>query len=83
MAKYDPLLGDTMPISKYIPGATFNPETIKNVATAFAKLQTILKIKNPDDPLMAIVAKKIVSLASQGISDPAEIERLVIADTKP
>jgi hypothetical protein len=46
-----------MPIRKYIPGATFNPETIKNVATAFAKLQTILKIKNPDDPLMAIVAK--------------------------
>lgn len=72
-----------MPIRKYIPGATFEPETIKNMATAFEKLQMILKIKIPDDPLMAIVAKKIVSLASQGISDPAEIERLVIADTEP
>jgi hypothetical protein len=72
-----------MPIRKYIPGTTFDSETIKNMATAFEKLQTILKIKIPDDPLMAIVAKKIVSLASQGISDPAEIERLVIADTEP
>jgi hypothetical protein len=71
-----------MPIRKYIPGATFDPETIKNMATAFEKLQTILKIKISDDPLMAIVAKKIVSLASQGISDPEEIERLVIADTE-
>jgi len=72
-----------MPIKKYIPDATYDPETIKNMATAFEKLQTILNIKISDDPLMVIVAKKIVSLASQGISDPAEIQRLVIADTEP
>ena len=72
-----------MPIRKYIPGATFDPEAIKNMATAFEKLQTILNLKIPHDPLIAVVAKKIVSLASQGISDPAEIERLVIADTEP
>jgi hypothetical protein len=29
-----------------------------------------------------LVAKKVISLASQGIFDPKEIERLVIADTK-
>ena len=72
-----------MPIKKFISGAAFEPETLKNMATAFEKLRTILNLNldNPDDPLVEIVAKKIISLASQGITDPAEIERLVIDDT--
>lgn len=70
-----------MPIKKFISGAAFEPETLKNMATAFEKLRTILNVDNPDDPLVEIVAKKIISLASQGITDPAEIERLVIDDT--
>ena len=41
-----------------------------------------MKLKDPDDPLIEVVAKKVISLASQGILDPKEIERLVIADTK-
>jgi hypothetical protein len=41
-----------------------------------------LKLKDPDDPLIEVVAKKVISLASQGTLDPKEIERLVIADTK-
>ena len=59
-----------MAIKKYISGATFGPETIKDMTTAF------------DDPLVEVVAKKVISLASQGTFDPKEIERLVIADTK-
>ena len=70
-----------MPIKKFISGAAFEPETLKNMATAFEKLRMILNLDNPDDPLVEIVAKKIISLASQGITDPAEIERLVIDDT--
>ena len=71
-----------MPIKKYIPGATFGPEIIKDMTTAFERIRTILKLEDPDDPLVEIVAKKVISLASQGTFDPKEIERLVIADTK-
>ena len=71
-----------MPIRKFIPGATFDPETIKVMVTAFEGARTILNLDNPDDPLIEIVAKKVISLASQGISDPEEIKRRVIADTK-
>lgn len=71
-----------MPIRKYIPGATFGPETIKDMTIAFNEIRTILNLDNPDDPLIEVVAKKVISLASQGISDPKEIERLVIADTE-
>jgi hypothetical protein len=71
-----------MPIKKYIPDTTFGPETIKDMTTAFERIRTILNLENPNDPLIAVVAKKVISLASQGTRDPKEIERLVIADTK-
>ena len=71
-----------MTIRKFIPGATFGPETIKDMTTAFEQIRTVLKLKDPDDPLVEVVAKKVISLASQGTFDPIEIERLVIADTK-
>ena len=71
-----------MPIRKFIPGATFSPETIKDMTVAFERIRVILNLENPDDPLVEAVAKKVVSLASQGILDPNEIERRVIADTE-
>lgn len=71
-----------MPIRKFISGATFDPETIKILVTAFDSARTILNLDNPDDPLVEILAKKVISLASQGILDPAEIRRRVIADTE-
>ena len=52
------------------------------MTTAFERIRIVLKLKDPDDPLIEVVAKKVVSLASQGTHDPKEIERLVIADTK-
>ena len=70
-----------MPIKKYIPGTTFGPETIEDLTTAFERIRRVLKLKDPDDPLIEVVAKKVISLASQGTRDPKEIERLVIADT--
>ena len=71
-----------MPIRKFISGATFGPETIKDMTTALERIRTVLRLEDPDDPLVEVVAKKVISLASQGTFDPKEIERLVIADTE-
>ena len=71
-----------MPIRKYTPDATFTPETIENLTTAFERIRVVLNLNNPGDPLIDLVAKKVVSLASQGCLDPKEIERRVIADTE-
>src|SRR5262245_34955685 len=73
----------TMPIRKYIADSTFDPETIKAMVMAFEDVMTILNIHGRDDPLAEVIAKKIVSLASQRVSDPEEIKRLVIADSEP
>jgi hypothetical protein len=76
-------LGASMLIRKYIPGATFDPETINMMIVAFNGVQLILSLDNLDDPLVEIVAKKVISLASQGMTDSGEIARRVIADTDP
>ena len=69
-----------MPIRKYIPGSTFGPEMITDMTTAFERIRVVLNLENPDDPLVEVVAKKVISLTSQGCLDPKEIECRVIAD---
>jgi hypothetical protein len=70
-----------MPIRKFIPGSSFDPETIARIVAAFEGARTVLNLRDPNDPMVETVAKKIISLASQGITDPDEIQRRVIADT--
>jgi hypothetical protein len=71
-----------MPIRKYIGGSVFGPKTIAQMMTAFEGARTILNLDDPNDPMVEAVAKKVVSLASQGITDPDEIRRRVVADTE-
>jgi aspartyl/asparaginyl beta-hydroxylase (cupin superfamily) len=70
-----------MPIKKYLGGASFDPETIEIMVTAFNETRIILNVKNENDPLAEVVAKKIVSLASEGVCDPAVIRQSVVEDT--
>ena len=70
-----------MPIRKYIAGSVFSPDTIARMTTALDGVRTVLNLHDPNDPMIETVAKKIVSLASQGVTDPDEIRRLVLADT--
>ena len=72
-----------MPIRKYIAGSVFNPDTIAHMAIALEDVRTILNLHDPDDPMIETVAKKIVSVASQGVTDPDVIKRCVLADTQP
>jgi hypothetical protein len=71
-----------MPIRKFIPGSSFDPETIERMVIAFESSRTVLNLDDPNDPLVETIAKKIISLASQGITDPDEIRRRVVADTE-
>jgi hypothetical protein len=71
-----------MPIRKFIPGSSFDPETIERMVTAFERARAVLNLDDPDDPLVETIAKKIISLASLGITDPDEIKRRVVADSE-
>ncbi len=69
-----------MPIRKYIAGATFDPEAIRTMDEALNEACTILNVHGPDDPMRDLIAKKVVSVASQGEQDSGEIARRVVAD---
>ena len=71
-----------MPIRKFIPGSYFDPTTIQHMITAFESARKVLNLHDPNDPMVDTIAKKIISLASQGITDPDEIKRRVVADTE-
>jgi hypothetical protein len=70
-----------VPIKKFIASSSFDPETIARVVAAFEGACTVLNLHDPNDPMVETVAKKIISLASQGITDPNELRRRVVADT--
>jgi hypothetical protein len=69
-----------MPIRKFVAGSAFDPETIARMITAFEGARTVLNLHDPNDPMVETVAKKIISLASQGIIDPEEMRRRVVVD---
>jgi hypothetical protein len=52
------------------------------MVAAFEGVRTVLNLDDPNDPMVETVAKKIISLASQGVTDPDEIRRRVVADTE-
>jgi hypothetical protein len=70
-----------VPIRKFIAGSSFDPETLARMVSAFEGARTVLNLHDPDDPVVETLAKKIISLASQGITDPNELRRRVVADS--
>ena len=47
-----------MPIRKFIPGSSFDPEAIERMVTAFESARAALNLDDPNDPLVETVAKK-------------------------
>ena len=49
-----------------VGGSRNHPILRNRMTTAFERIRIVLKLKDPDDPLIEVVAKKVISLASQG-----------------
>ena len=59
-----------MPFRHLIQEATFDPEAIEIMSAAYEGVCKALSLADRDDPLTALVAKKIIELASRGERDP-------------
>ncbi len=55
--------------------ATFDPHAIEIMAAAYDAVCKALSLADRNDPLTALVAKKIIELASRGERDPDLIYR--------
>jgi hypothetical protein len=59
-----------MPITEFLDGLTFDLETRRVMGLAFEMARTVLRLSDSSDPVVEILAKKIIALAKDGLRDP-------------
>jgi hypothetical protein len=62
-----------MPISSYLDGEQFDPETQRIMGLAFELTRAALRISSQDDIAPDIIAKKVIEFAKAGERDPERI----------
>jgi len=68
-----------MPITPFLSGQAFEPETLRNMSTAFETVCDRLGLVIRHDPTTELIAKTIVKLAQEGVYD---VETLLKATLK-
>jgi hypothetical protein len=67
-----------MAIYKLIQNTPLGPEDIQRLVAAYKETLRALDLKERDDPITQMIAKKVFEIGQTGIEDPAEISRLAI-----
>ena len=55
-----------MPITPFLDGQKFDPETKRVMGVAFEMTRAALRLTDRNDPIIEIIAKKIIELAKAG-----------------
>ena len=71
-----------MPITPYLSGQPFDPETIHDMSLALTGACKALGLRPKDDAITRQVAKKIINLRQRGVSDD-ELRNRTIIEIKP
>jgi hypothetical protein len=74
--------GHSMPITIYLKGQEFDPETKRVMGLAFEITRAALRLTDRDDPVLAMVAKKIIELAKAGEHNPDLLCERVLNDLR-
>lgn len=69
-----------MAIYKLIQNSSLGPDEIQCLVTAYGETLRAFDLKERDDPITRIVAKKVFEIAQTGIEDPAAISKLAIKE---
>jgi hypothetical protein len=69
-----------MAIDRLMQNYTMEPEEISHIKKAYDQVLHSLCVKDRDDPLTEMIAKKILKLAQTGIKDPAQLSALAIKE---
>ncbi|WMT79658.1 hypothetical protein [Bradyrhizobium sp. Ash2021] len=67
-----------MAIYRLLQHCTLGPKEISCITEAYEEALHILCVKDRDDPLTEMIAKKIIKIAQTGIKDPAQISAMAI-----
>ena len=67
-----------MAIYRLLKNSTLEPKEISCIMQAYEQALRTLCVKDRDDPLTEMIAKKIIKIAQTGVQDPAQISALAI-----
>ena len=70
------------PITPFLRGQAFDPETVEAMATAFVTTCDALGLSNRDDEITKSVAETIIELAQRGIKNPMALHMTTIKEFK-
>jgi len=71
------------PITPFLRGQAFDPETVEAMATAFVTTCEALGLSNRDNATTQFVAGTIIELAERGIKNPTALHMTTIKEFKP
>lgn len=69
-----------MAISRLLKSSHLKPEEISRITEAYEQTLRALSLKDRDDRVTEIIAKKTIKLAQAGAHDAAQLSVLVIAE---
>jgi hypothetical protein len=69
-----------MAIYRLLKKSTLEPEEISRITEAYEQALQTLGVKDRDDPLTEMIAKKIIKIAQTGVHDAAQLSALAIAE---
>jgi hypothetical protein len=71
-----------MPITPYLNGERFEPETKRVLSAAFTVVCTTLRIEGSDDDVKQLIANKIIAFAKAGERNPDILCERVLEDIR-
>ena len=69
-----------MVIRRMLQNIPMGPEDIARLVAAYEQALSELSLKDHNDSLKELIAKKIIEVAQTGVRDPAQISRLAIKE---
>jgi hypothetical protein len=69
-----------MAIYRLLKNSTLEPEEISRITEAYEQTLRTLSLKDRDDPLTEMIARKIIKLAKTGVHDTTQLSVLSIAE---
>jgi hypothetical protein len=69
-----------MAICRLLKNSTLGPEEISRIIAAYEQALDTLGVKDRDDPLTEMIAKKIIKIAQTGVHDVAQLSAQAIKE---
>jgi hypothetical protein len=71
-----------MPITPYLDGHQFDPETKRIMGVAFEMTRAALRLSDLADPATGALARRIIELAKEGVLDPDRLCERALHDLR-